>query len=171
MREFVKCVGEAYIDADLEKVDICVDLLAAKGDIFLHGNIGVGKTWAMAALLKEFLCKGYSCKRVNFDEFCCRVRATMNNHSTTTEYDLIKSLVEVDKLFIDDIGLRSKTETDFAYITFYSILNKRQEHRLPTYISTNKTIDQLEQSFDTRIASRLRFATIIEMTGKDRRVT
>lgn len=167
--ELTSNIGEAYLDAEIGGVDIGDQLLAAEGDIFLHGDIGVGKTWAMAALLKHYLCEGYSCKRINFDEFCCQVRATMNNNSTVTEYDLITKLVKVDKLFIDDIGLRSKRETDFAYITFYSILNKRQERRLPTYISTNKTIDQLSRSFDSRIASRLSFATIIEMIGKDRR--
>jgi len=170
-KEFLENVGEAYIDADSESISDLVfgSMLAASGDVFLHGAVGVGKTWAMAALLKHFLCEGYSCKRVNFDDFCCRVRATMNNSSQTTEYDLVKSLIEYDKLFIDDIGLRSKTETDFAYVTFYSIIDKRQERRLPTYISTNKTIEQLKQSFDSRIASRLGMGTVIEMTGKDRR--
>ena len=162
-------VGEAYMEACLGDVDIADDLLKADGDIFLWGDVGVGKTWAMAALLKHYLCDGFVCRRVNFDDFCCRVRATMNNHSHKTEYDLVKSLVDVDKLFIDDIGLRSKQETDFAYVTFYSILNKRQERMLPTYISTNKSIDQLAHSFDQRIASRLGQGTVIEMKGEDRR--
>lgn len=163
-------IGEAYMEADFEDVDIAAELVAADGDIFLWGDVGVGKTWAMAALLKHFLCEGYECSRVNFDDFCCRVRATMNNHSTQTEYDLVSQLVDIDKLFIDDIGLRSKQETDFAYVTFYSILNKRQERRLPTYISTNKSIAQLAVSFDQRIASRLGQGTVIEMKGADRRV-
>ena len=162
-------VGDAYLDAYLEDVEIAEELLAAGGDVFLWGDVGVGKTWAMAALLRHYLCEGYTCARVNFDDFCCRVRATMSNHSPKTEYDLIQSLVKVDKLFIDDIGLRSKAETDFAYVTFYSIINKRQERRLPTYISTNKNIDQLALSFDKRIASRLGMGAVIEMTGTDRR--
>lgn len=163
-------VGEAYMQASLDGVDIADDLREAQGDIFLWGNVGVGKTWAMAALLKHFLCEGYECLRVNFDSFCSRVRATMNNNSKTTEYDIVQGLRAVDKLFIDDIGLRSKTETDFAYVTLYSILNTRQERKLPTYISTNKSIDQLAHSFDQRIASRLGQGTVIEMKGEDRRV-
>ena len=162
-------VGEAYTEASLDGVDIADDLLKATDDIFLWGAVGVGKTWAMAALVKHFLCEGYECQRVNFDSFCSRVRATMNNNSKLTEWDIVKGLQVVDKLFIDDVGLRSKQETDFAYVTFYSILNARQECRLPTYISTNKSIEQLAHSFDQRIASRLGQGTVIEMKGEDRR--
>jgi DNA replication protein DnaC len=41
---------------------------------------------------------------------------------------------------------------------------------LPTFISSNKNIEQLGQSFDARVASRLRTAVVIEMTGQDRRL-
>lgn len=178
MVELAEQVGEAYLEAELDPnkealilnpAVIDSKLLNATGDIFLWGDVGVGKTWMMAALLKHYLCEGFTCERVNFDNFCCRVRATMNIRSSQTEYELIKKLVDVDKLFIDDIGLRSKAETDFAYVTFFSILDKRQERYLPTYITTNKTIDQLKQSFDARIASRLGMGTVIEMKGDDRR--
>jgi DNA replication protein DnaC len=77
---------------------------------------------------------------------------------------------DVDVLAIDDLGLRSKQETDFAYVTLYSILNKRQEKMLPTFISTNKTLEQLRSSFDQRIVSRLESALKIEIKGIDRRL-
>jgi DNA replication protein DnaC len=93
----------------------------------------------------------------------------MSPASTKTEWDLIDPLKDVDKLFIDDLGLRVKQETDFSYVTLYSILNKRQERRLPTFISSNKSIEKLGQSFDARIASRLSAAVSIEITGCDRR--
>ena len=80
-----------------------------------------------------------------------------------------KPYKDVDLLFIDDLGLRSKQETDFAYITLYSLLNKRQERLLPTFISTNKDLDRLRASFDERIVSRLQTALQIELKGEDRR--
>jgi len=135
----------------------------------MFGPVGTGKTHAMAALIRHDIYEGFQVERINFDDFCVQVRSTMSPASKRTEWCLIEPLKNVDKLFIDDLGLRGKQETDFSYVTLYSILNKRQERRLPTFISSNKSIEQLGQSFDARVASRLRTALVIEFTGEDRR--
>lgn len=138
-------------------------------DVFLFGAPGVGKTHTMAAFVRHYIGIGHKCIRINFDDFCCQIRSTMSPASKQTEWDLVEPLKDVDVLFIDDLGLRSKRETDFAYITLYSILNKRQERLLPTFISTNKDLDRLRESFDERIVSRLQTALQIKVVGKDRR--
>ncbi len=156
--------------ADLEEVVRApLHNLAYGRDVFMFGPVGTGKTYAMAALLRHYIYEGFNCERINFDDFCVQVRSTMSPASVLTEWDLIAPLKEVDKLFIDDLGLRSKQETDFAYVTLYSILNKRQESLLPTFICSNKNIARLGEQFDARIASRLSTAEIIELKGKDRR--
>ncbi len=170
----LKQVGELYAHARLAHLDenIAEKLCSLVGnkDVFMFGAVGTGKTYAMAAALRWYAENGYICRRINFDDFCIELRATMSPDATTTEWGIIESLKGVDKLFIDDLGLRSKQETDFAYVTLYSILNKRQERMLPTFVTSNKSIEQLGQHFDARIASRLRTAEIIEMTGRDRRL-
>ena len=169
----LKMVGSLYLDAKLDDLDQRVQdkLKALKygQDVFMFGPVGTGKTYAMAALLRHYVYEGYECYRINFDEFCVKVRATMSLAVKETEWELTEPLKTIDKLFIDDLGLRSKQETDFAYVTLYSLLNKRQERRLPTFISSNKSIDKLGQQFDARIASRLQTAQVIEITGNDRR--
>ena len=166
-------VGPLYINSKLEDLDKIrakkLKALKFGQDVFIHGSVGTGKTYAMAALLRHYVYEGYACRRINFDDFCIELRSTMSPGATETEWSVIKPLKSADKLFIDDLGLRSKQESDFAYVTLYSILNKRQEFMLPTFLTSNKTIDQIGQQFDARIASRLRTAEIIEMNGKDRR--
>jgi len=172
-RRILKLVGSLYLDAKLDDLDEQVrEKLLALGngqDVFMFGPVGTGKTHAMAALIRHYTYEGFQVERINFDDFCAQVRSTMSPVSRKTEWDLIEPLKEVDKLFIDDLGLRAKQETDFSYVTLYSILNKRQERRLTTFISSNKSIEQLGQSFDARVASRLRTALLIEFTGQDRR--
>jgi len=172
-KTITEAVGARYVDAILASIDsgIADKLLGLESgqDVFMFGPVGVGKTYAMAALLRHYVYEGFECKRINFDDFCVQVRSTMGAASKQTEYELIEPLKDVDKLFIDDLGLRSKQESDFAYITLFAILNKRQERLLPTLIATNKSIEQLSQSFDARITSRLQTALIIAMTGQDRR--
>lgn len=156
------------LDADLKD-----KLLTLKygQDVFMYGLIGTGKTYAMAALVRHYTYEGYECRRLNFDDFCVSVRATYSPTSKKTEEEMVEPLKQIDKLFIDDLGLRSVEESNFVYGTFYSILNKRQERLLPTFITSNKSIDQLSRTFDARIASRLQPALIIELKGEDRRIT
>jgi len=172
-RRILKLVGSLYLNAKLDDLDgqVREKLLALENglDVFMFGPVGTGKTHAMAAMIRHYTYEGYQVERINFDDFCVQVRSTMSPASKRTEWDLIEPLKEVDKLFIDDLGLRGKQETDFSYVTLYSILNKRQERRLPTFVSSNKNIEKLGQSFDARIASRLSAALVIEMTGRDRR--
>jgi DNA replication protein DnaC len=166
-------VGSLYAGANMVHLepDIAKKLLTldAGRDVFMFGPVGAGKTYSMAALIRSYIYEGYLVERINFDDFCVQVRSTMSPASKQTEWDLIEPLKEVDKLFIDDLGIRAKQETDFSYTTLYSILNKRQERCLPTFISSNKTIDLLGQAFDSRIASRLSTALVIEMGGVDKR--
>ena len=173
VRRIFRLVGSLYSQAKLDDLDEQVrdKLLNLEygQDLFLYGPVGTGKTYAMAALMRHYVYEGNECRRLNFDDFCVEVRSTMSPVAKKTEWELIEPLKDIDKLFIDDLGLRSKQESDFAYVTLYSILNKRQERRLPTFISTNKSVERLGQSFDARIASRLQAALTIEMTGKDRR--
>jgi len=168
-----KIVEPLYLDAKLDDLteELQEKLLKREfsQDVFFFGLIGTGKTYAMAALVRRYVYQGYECARINFDDFCVRVRSSMSPASTLTEWDLIEPMKDVDMLFIDDLGLRSKHETDFAYVTFYSLLNKRQERMLPTFISSNKDINRLTRAFDARIASRLSTAMIIEMGGCDHR--
>lgn len=177
-RLIIKAVGSKYGLASFDGFtgqdkDLRDELLKLRQDqdVFMYGSVGSGKTYAMAALLRHFVYEGYDCQRINFDDFCVQVRATMSKAATQTEWEMIKPLKEIDKLFIDDLGLRSKQETDFAYVTLYSIINKRQENGLPTYICSNKNIEQLGRSFDERIASRLKRkeTKIIHLDGEDRR--
>ena len=93
----------------------------------------------------------------------------MSPASKQTEWEMVQPMKDVDILFIDDLGLKSKQESDFAYQILYTILNKRQERLLPTFISTNKNLDKLRDSFDERIVSRLHTALKFKVVGKDRR--
>ncbi len=170
----LELVEARYINATTDDIErqMLKKLLNRKADqdVFLFGLAGRGKTHIMAALIRDFISKGYECIRISFDDFCCKVRSTMSPVSKQTEWDMMCPLKDVDMLFIDDLGLRSKQESDFAYGTLYSILNKRQERLLPTFISSNKNLTRIREAFDERIISRLQTALIIEITGEDRRV-
>lgn len=171
----IKLVELLYYAATIETLgqDIRDKLseLKAWQDVFIFGPVGTGKTHAMAALIRQYVYEGFRCERINFNSFCVKVRSTFAPAAKVTAWEMIGELKNIDKLFVDDLGLRSTLESQFAYDTFYEILNKRQEKMLPTFISSNKNIEQIGRTFDARVASRLQTALIIEMNGEDRRKT
>lgn len=172
-RQIEKLIGSLYIGASLSDLDngLTEKLLSRKPeqDLFLFGPPGTGKTFALAALIRHYVYQGLECYRINFDDFCVQIRSTMSPASRKTEWDMLQPLISTDILTIDDLGLRAKRETDFAYITLYTLINKRQEERLPTFVASNKSIERLAQNFDQRVSSRLQTALIVEMNGPDRR--
>lgn len=90
-----------------------------------------------------------------------------------SELAVLKPLLQTKKLFIEDIGTTvtvGKVESDFSLRIFLSILDSRLEHCRATFISTNKTLEELRNSFDERVASRIvQACEIIRLSGEDRR--
>jgi len=149
----------AKLSGVLEKWDM-------QENLFFTGNTGTGKTRAMYALMKKCYAAGCLSKIVEFMQVCSDIRETYNTDSKTSENKIIKSLAELDVLFVDDLGLQSGI-SDFAYLTFYRIINARIMQGLTTVISSNKTPEQIGAMFDKRIASRLNEFRVIEFSGED----
>jgi len=140
--------------------------------IYLWGPPGVGKTYALCAAAKEFIKNGYRCNRTSYELLCLHLRDTFKPSSKQSEWDIIKPLVESDRLFIEDVGTTKSidnAESDFSLRTLLVLLDIRMEHCRPTYITTNKSVENLAASFDARIGDRLRLYQIIKLEGESRR--
>ena len=105
---------------------------------------------------------------------CCRLRDTYQDGRVETEYTIIQGLASPDVLLIDDLGTTTSgtdEETDFSLRTVLNILDERLVHCKPTWLTTNKSIEQLGVSFDARLASRLQqICEVLHLTGEDKRV-
>lgn len=146
-----------------------------KGLLF-WGEAGVGKSYAMAAIIKDMLRKNPDADiaRIGFEMICLKIRDTYKQGSKSTELDVIKPLMAVENLFIEDVGTTvsvGESESDFSLRTFLVLLDSRLENCKRTFITTNKSIEELAKSFDSRIASRLQqLCEVIHLTGKDKRI-
>ncbi|MHC4639400.1 MAG: hypothetical protein ACYTBV_18140, partial [Planctomycetota bacterium] len=110
-------------------------------------------------------------KRISYESLCLEIRDTYN--TGRSERDLVKRYQDVDKLLIEDVGTTvgmGSQESDFSLRILLLILDYRLEHCKPTFITTNKSVDELGKSFDERVGSRLRGSCqIIPVSGKDKR--
>ena len=140
--------------------------------VLLWGASGVGKTYAMCALAKKYIAEGFTIERTHYETLCLRLRDTYNRNATQTEWGIIEPLLECDKLFIEDVATTKtigKLETDFSLRTFLVLLDMRMEHCRPTFITTNKSVENLASSFDERIGDRLRVFKVFKLSGKSKR--
>lgn len=141
--------------------------------IFIWGPEGRGKTYAAAALAREWLAAGYTVEREKWFRLCLRLQDTMNPHATETQWTVIQPLLVADKLILEDIGTVvsvGRLESDFSLRTLLLILDDRCEDCLQTVMTSNKPVEEIARSFDPRVASRIRQGTIIHKTGEDHRI-
>jgi len=142
--------------------------------VYIWGKPGVGKTYSLAALARKFILEGFDVRRETWERLCLRIRDTFKPTGKETEWSLIEPYLICDKFILEDVGTTvsvGRQETDFSLRIFLLILDSRSEDCLPTYVTGNKSVQELEKAFDARIASRLRQGIVIEKTGRDRRAS
>jgi DNA replication protein DnaC len=142
----------------------------------LCGPAGTGKSYSICALLRFLaVIKENSNKtfhRISYELLCMKIRDSFKSTSDKSEYELILPYIQYDFLAIEDLGSTrpiGSIESEFSLRIFYAILDVRLENFRPTFITTNKTIENLRDSFDERIASRLSCMTWLGVGGKDKR--
>lgn len=140
--------------------------------VLLWGGVGAGKTYAMAAAAKKYIADGFIVRRVHYEMLCLRIRDTYNRQATQTEWGIIEPLLNCDKLFIEDVGVTRRLgnpESDHSTRTLQVLIDIRLERCRPSFITTNKSLENLTQSFDERIGDRLGMFRIFHMTHKSKR--
>ena len=125
-------------------------------NLIFTGSTGVGKTYLSNCIANELLKIGktvlYQTAPVMFDEINIAKYGKENSN-----FDLLDNLLKVDLLIIDDLGTEKISESKITEL--FTIINTRllnQNHKITkTIISTNLNIDELFQTYTTRIGSRL----------------
>ena len=171
--EILTVVPKRFIDASLKTVALAKELIKPNyTGMLLWGSVGTGKTFAMAAFAQYLISEGFACQRIHYEMLCLRLRDTYSPNATQTEYGLLEPYLNCDALFIEDVGTTKsigKKESDFSTKIFYLLLEIRLENMKPTFITSNKSLENLTKSFDSRIGDRLRMFKIFKLTGKSKR--
>ena len=132
--------------------DWCNKKSKIKNIVFL-GNTGTGKTYLMECMADNLIKNGNvvcwtSAFKLNQDLLAFHTAQEKDKHQILLPY------LTSDCLFVDDLG----TEPMLKNVTaegIYLILSERMENDLPTVISTNLDLAELEDTYGERIFSRL----------------
>jgi DNA replication protein DnaC len=134
--------------------------------LYLWGQAGVGKSHAMAALMRHLFVRYMQCtaRRIAWYELLQKL------YQSESEMEVLSSYLSCDFLFIEDIGVTTnKVESDHSRRTFWLVMDKRIETQKTLCLTSNKSPEELGESFDDRIASRLKVFRTYHCNGKDRR--
>ncbi|MGQ0603616.1 MAG: ATP-binding protein [Anaerolineales bacterium] len=117
--------------------------------LLLIGTYGCGKTHLAAAIANHSLANGLPALFLNTPDLLDFLRETFAPKSETTYSDRFDEIRDAPLLILDDLGTESPTQ--WAIEKLYQLLNYRYNAHLPTVITTNKRIEDIEP----RVASRL----------------
>lgn len=132
-----------------------VELLLAgqkpKG-LVLMGNVGSGKTHLAAAITNALQSNDIYALFVVVPELLDELRATYRNDGLD-ESKIMDSAKNSPVLILDDLGAHNYTE--WTRNKIFSLLNFRLMHALPTVITTNLIMEEMEEYLGERTSSRV----------------
>ena len=105
--------------------------------LYLHGNFGCGKSYLVAALFNDLARDGYKSAIVFWPDF---LRQAFYD-DFKEKYETIKN---APLLLIDDIGAENTTAWNRDEI-LCPLLQYRMDEKLPTFFTSNLTLEQLEE--------------------------
>lgn len=105
--------------------------------IILHGDIGVGKTYLLAALAKSLCFRGVSVKFVDFFQLISTIKAGYSEQKADTA--LVNPLLDADVLFIDEMGKGRNTEFELTILD--QLVMGRYNQGKIIVASTNYTLE------------------------------
>lgn len=120
-----------------------------RGWLIMVGNYGCGKTHLAAAIANQRIAHGHLALFVNVPDLLDHLRATYSPSSPVTYDQRFETIRSAPLLILDDLG--TENATSWAKEKLYQILNHRYNAQLPTVITTNHRLEEI----DARLLSRM----------------
>lgn len=113
--------------------------------IYLHGSFGSGKSYLISALFNELAKDGVKSCIIFYQEFLTELKGKFGTGDFNESLERLK---KAKLLLIDDIGAENVTSWSRDDV-LCPILQYRMQENLPTFFTSNFTLDELENHFST----------------------
>lgn len=140
-----------------------------KNLIYIAGPTGVGKTFLTSCMANELIERGLVTKVTT----AFKMNQSFKEFVQTHNDELLNTYLDCDVLFVDDLG----TEPLYKNTTIeclYLIINERKMRKLPTVITSNFTLEDIRNTYDERIYSRIvdrKTSITLYLDGADKRTS
>ena len=120
------------------------------GWLVFAGPSGTGKTHLAAAISNELMSQGKYVFFIVVPDLLDHLRLAFNPEAELQYDDLFEQVKETPFLVLDDLGANALS--NWATEKLFQIINHRFTRELPTIITTNNSLDQLNEAIRTRIS-------------------
>lgn len=147
--------GKSAFDTMSDVYNRCINY-AKKFDtdsvnLYFCGRTGLGKTHLSLAIANEVMKKGYNVVYGSVINFLNKLEREKFGRADSFETEDI--LIGADLLILDDLG--AEFSTAVATSSLYNIINSRIARGVPTIISSNLSIKEIQDRYPESIASRI----------------
>lgn len=140
-----------------ENLTFCKDYASSfsqsSTSLFFLGKTGVGKTHMSLSIAKKVAEQGYTVAYGSIINYLRTLEREHFGRAENSETDTMQILTAADLLILDDLG--SEFRTHFSEPALYNIINSRINLGLPTIISSNLSAEELQNTYNDRIISRI----------------
>lgn len=160
---FEKFSYDYYADSEVEQMQKIVaeckkfvsDFDNKYENILLYGDVGVGKTYLTNCMAKALLDLGHSVIYfTSYDLFDTLAKYTFRREESDAQSEAVhKDIFDCDLLIIDDLG--TENVNSFVSSQLFLILNERDKRKKSTIISTNLSLEKLNDVYSERSFSRI----------------
>ncbi len=120
------------------------------GWLVFIGPSGCGKTHLAVAIANYRIQQGYPTFFVVVPDLLDHLRATFGPTSEVTYDELFEQVRNAPLLILDDLG--TQTNTPWAQEKLFQIINHRYSAQLPTVITMNTSLEELEERLYARLS-------------------
>jgi len=121
------------------------------GWLLIMGDFGCGKTHLAAAIANEVVAHNVETLFLTVPDLLDWLRFTYSSKETTYE-ERFEEIRNIRFLVLDDLG--TQNATPWAREKLFQIINFRYIHKLPTVITTNLDMTQIEDRISSRLQDR-----------------
>jgi DNA replication protein DnaC len=120
-----------------------------QGWLVLLGGYGSGKTHLAAAIANYCLARGHPTLFIVVPDLLDHLRATYSPNTAVSYDQRFEAVLTAPLLILDDLG--TQQTTPWAREKLYQLFNYRYNARLPTVITSNRSLEEI----DPRLRSRM----------------
>ncbi len=139
-----------------------------QGWLILLGGYGCGKTHLAAAVANRVIERGQAVLFVVVPDLLDHLRATFSPESPVAYDQRFEEVCSAPLLILDELGAQSSTP--WAQEKLFQILNYRYNALLPTVVTSNLSLDEIDQRLRSRLADPA-LATVLTILAPDFRLS